>query len=77
MVYFRYNHSCKEVGKQNLYYTLSKDGINFLPIDNMLNISKDKQSFDNDTLYKSSLVKIKKFFFIILQEAKLGNGELG
>jgi hypothetical protein len=25
----------------------------------VLNISKDKQSFDNDTLYKSSLVKIK------------------
>lgn len=45
--------------KQNLYYTFSQDGVNFSPMKNILNISDKEGVFDNGTLYKSSLVRVK------------------
>lgn len=44
----------------NLYYSCSKDGINFGPLKEVLRVSRKNDTFDNKTLYKSSLVKVGK-----------------
>lgn len=64
--------------KQNLYYTYSQDGVNFSPMKNILNVSDKEGSFDNGTLYKSSLVRIKnKYSLYYSARSKTGQWRIG
>jgi len=71
-----YNNN--EAAKQGLYYALSKDGVNFLPMKNLFIPSKDEESFDNGTLYKSSLVRLKdKYLLYYSARDKVGQWRIG
>lgn len=64
--------------KQNLYYTFSQDGVNFLSMKDILNISDRDKSFDNGTLYKSSLVRLKnKYLLYYSARSKSGQWRIG
>lgn len=43
---------------QSIYYSYSKDGINFEPLELIMMPSNGKNDFDNQTLYRPSLLKI-------------------
>ncbi|MEG1254583.1 cell wall-binding repeat-containing protein [Clostridium sp.] len=67
-----------ESGKQSLYYTISKDGINFAPLKKMLDVSPEEGAFDNGTLYKSSLVKVEdKYLLYYSAKSKTGMWRIG
>ncbi|HAR85223.1 MAG TPA: hypothetical protein DCR69_05790 [Clostridium sp.] len=71
-----YNNN--EAGNQGLYYAVSKDGVNFLPMKNLFNPSEGEESFDNSTLYKSSLVRLKNRYLLYYSaRSKSGQWRIG
>ncbi len=60
--------------KQALYYSLSKDGINFSPLMKILDVNPNKGTFDDESLYKSSLVKVEDKY-MLYYSATNKNGE--
>lgn len=71
-------YSNNEAGNQGLYYAVSKDGVNFLPMKNLFNPSEGEESFDNGTLYKSSLVRLKNRYLLYYSaRSKSGQWRIG
>lgn len=64
--------------KQNLYYSYSKDGVNFEQLKLIMQPSKNKADFDNKTLYRPSLLKINGIYMLyysaMSRERKWGIG---
>lgn len=71
-------YSNNEAGNQGLYYAVSKDGVNFLPMKNLFNPSEGEEAFDNGTLYKSSLVRLKNRYLLYYSaRSKSGQWRIG
>ncbi|WP_346935246.1 cell wall-binding repeat-containing protein [Clostridium sp.] len=67
-----------DFSKQGLYYTFSKDGINFSLFKKILDVNPNYFAFDNKTLYKSSLVKLKdRYLLFYSAKNKSGKWRIG
>ncbi len=54
----------REFNKQNLYYSTSRDGINFDPLKKIMSCSTNRNAFDNGTLYRSCMLKIEDKYYL-------------
>lgn len=54
----------RNFNRQNLYHAISEDGINFSNIEKIMSYSNKVSAFDNQSLYRGSLLKVEGKYYL-------------